>query len=479
MRKKIINTLLAIAVIIVIFFIYFNNRTKYSVDPDRPFIHADDGRIMILHGFNVISSGKDHPLRIGNLKKEDYLRLTERWGFNAVRLLVFWDGIEPEKGKYDYDYLARVKERLDWCEEAGLKVILDMHQDLYAVRFGGDCAPNWAIIDDGEPFEMQTPWELNYFQPAVKAALTNFWNPEKGHPELQEHFINAMGEAVKYLGNHPTVVGIDLFNEPTLATTDGFFNLEEKYLTPFYQKAINKIRSINNDMWIFFEPTAFGPNQGFGSELGKLTDPRKGNQRLVYFPHLYTLDLDVNGEYMGNPTYINLWAHIRQKEYKKFDTPMLIGEFGTGNGPGSLEFIEEVCGMCDKVTGGWFWWDYDGSWSLWDYKNNKEFPKAKVLDRPYPRLIAGEKPVFGYAPEDRIFSMQMRWGPSLKLTNDTTEIYLPEHCWPGGWEMNRLEGQFEWQFDKSSNLLKIIPKKEGNIHFEVKEKNSTVTQNPQ
>ncbi len=469
MSKKLRNILIVIAVLIISVVVWFIYRTSYKTDPDRPFIHADDGSIMIMHGFNIISSGKDHPLRIGNMEKDDYLRLTERWGFNAVRLLVFWDGIEPEKGKYDYEYLARVKERLDWCEEAGLKVILDMHQDLYAVRFGGDCAPKWAIIDDGEPFEMQTPWELNYFQPAVKAALTNFWNPEKGHPELQEHFINAMAEAVKYLGKHPSVIGIDLFNEPTLATVDGFLNLEEKYLTPFYQKAIDKIRTIDNDMWIFFEPTAFGPNQGFGSELGKLTDPRKGGQRLVYFPHLYTLDLDVNGEYMGKPTYINAWAHIRQKEYKKFNTPMLIGEFGTGNGPGTLEFIEETCEMCDKITGGWFWWDYDGSWSLWDHKNNKEFPKAKVLDRPYPRMIAGTSPLFGHDPKTNTFSLEMEWNKNIKptLTNDTTEIYLPGHTWPKGWKVNIEEGKADWHYKDKTRCLYVVPRSEGKIKITV------------
>ncbi len=474
MKKRLRNIFGILVLIIALGYIYINHRTTYHTDPDRPFIHADDGRIMILHGFNVISSGKAHPLRIGRLEKEDYLRLTERWGFNAVRLLVFWDGIEPEKGKYDYEYLARVKERLDWCEEAGLKVILDMHQDLYAVRFGGDMAPEWAIIDDGKPFEMQTPWELNYFQPAVKAALTNFWNPEKGHSELQEHFINAMGEAVKYLGNHPTVVGIDLFNEPTLATWDGFRNLEEKYLTPLYQNAINKVRSINNDMWIFFEPTAFGPNQGFYSDLGKLTDPRKGGQRLVYFPHIYTLDLDVNGEYRGDPFYIDLWAHSRQVEYEKYNTPLLIGEFGLGgNDEKALAFVEEIMQMTDKITGGWFYWDYDGqSWGIWDYKNNKEHPKARVLDRPYPRLIAGTSPLFSFDPEKKVFTLEMKWNKDIEpqLTNNTTEIYIPSHTWPNGWKVNIEEGKADWHYKDTTHCLYVIPREEGKIRITIQSK---------
>jgi len=468
MNKKLRNALIITLVIVVAAILYVNKRTTYHADPERPFIHAEDGRIMILHGFNVLSSGKAHPQRTGSLEKEDILRLTEKWGFNAVRLLVFWDGIEPQKGKYDYEYLNRVKERLDWCEEAGLKVILDMHQDLYAVRYGGDCSPEWAIIDDGEPFEMQSPWELNYFQPAVQAAITNFWDLERGHGELQEHFINAMAEAVKQLGNHPSVVGIEIYNEPTLATLDGFMNMEDEYLTPFYQKAINKLRTVNNDIWIFYEPTAFGPNQGFKSDLGILSDPRKGDPRLVYYPHIYTLDLDINGEYMGKPTYINFWASSRQEEYKKYNTPMLIGEFGLGGSESlALEYVEEIMQMNDKITGGWFYWDYDGSWGIWDYKNGVEFPKARVLDRPYPRMIAGTSPLFSFDAKAKLFSLEMEWSGNLGLLNDTTEIYIPGHIWPDGWNLKEIEGEVDWNFDKDKRLLYVVPQKEGKVHIEV------------
>ncbi|MEN8121631.1 MAG: cellulase family glycosylhydrolase [Bacteroidota bacterium] len=474
MKKSIKITLVIIGGIIISLAIFLIIRTNYEPDPDRSYIYDEDGRIMILHGMNVLTSGKSHPLRTGDLVKEDILRLSRDWGYNAVRLLIFWDGIEPQKGKYDYDYLNRVKERLDWCEEAGLKVILDMHQDLYAVRYGGDGAPEWAIIDDNEPFESQSPWELNYFQPAVQASISNFWDIERGHGELQEHYINAIVEALKVLGNHPTVIGVELYNEPTLATFDGFRNLEEKFLTPFYQKAINKIRTVDNDIWIFYEPSAFGPNQGFKSSLGLLNDPRKGDAKLVYFPHIYTLDLDVNGKYMGNPFHINLWADARQKEYKKQNVPMLIGEFGLGgNDPLALEYIEEVLKMSDKICGGWFYWEYDpGSWSIID-KNRNEVKKAKVLERPYPQRIAGSSPKYSWDSELRVFSFEMNWDKKLseKLTNHWTEIYLPDYCWPKGWILTEVHGNVEQKFDKESRLLNIRPLKKGKINIEITSKN--------
>ncbi len=203
--------------------------------------------------------------------------------------------------------------------------------------------------------------------------------------------------------------------------------------------------------------------------MGILSDPRKGDSRLVYFPHIYTLDLDVNGKYMGKPTYINFWASSRQEEYKKYNTPMLIGEFGLGgNDPLALEFVEEIMQMNDKITGGWFYWDYDGSdWGIWDYKNNKEHPKAKVLDRPYPQLIAGTSPNFSYDAEGKVFSFEMKWSKNPELLNDTTEIYLPSHCWPDGWNLKQVDGKVEWKFDESKRLLYVVPQKEGKVRFEI------------
>ena len=44
----------------------------------------------------------------------------------------------------------------DWLQEAGLHVVLDMHQDLWGPIYeggghGSDGAPPWATITEGEP----------------------------------------------------------------------------------------------------------------------------------------------------------------------------------------------------------------------------------------------------------------------------------------------------------------------------------------
>ncbi len=246
-------------------------------------------------------------------------------------------------------------------------------------------------------------------------------------------------------------------------------SLEEDFLMPYYKEAIARIREMNNDIWIFYEPSALGVNQGLKSKLSKLEDPRKGDSRLVYFPHIYTLDLDVTNKYMGNPFFVNLWANARQKEYKEFDTPMLIGEFGADEN--AKEYLYEVVQMCDKMTSGWFYWTYDkGHWSIIDDQRN-EVSKAKVLERPYPKLIAGSNPDYVYNRDNRTFDFKIIWDKSSdeETTNNWTEIYLPNHVWPNGWNLKKIVGDVEWIYDEASRVLKIKPLEYGNIHIKISE----------
>jgi len=454
-------------VLLVILLVY---RFSYRTDKKQRYITDEDGRLLILHGINVISAAKSDPLRVGETAKEDFLHISKQWGFNAVRLLIFWDGIEPQKGEYDHEYLARVRQRLDWCAEAGLYVILDMHQDLYSIKFGGDGAPEWSVQDDGQSFAYQTPWELNYLQPAVKTSIDNFWIKEKGYPELQDHFIDALCVAVEALADHPAVIGIDLYNEPTMATLQGMLHFERRYLTPFLQRTINAVRKINNDLWIFFEPSALGTNQGFRSGLGKLTDPRQGESHLVYFPHLYTLDLDIKGQYLGRPLFIDFWAHQRQIETGRFETPLMVGEFGLSEAkPGALDFLQDVLAMYDKITSGWFYWSYDRT--DWGLHNDdwEDLKKTDILVRPYPQKIAGTQPRFRWQPEERIFSLFFT--ATFEIGQSAaTEIYLPSRSWPEGWRLINHGVEISQSFDPAANILSIKPKQFGEVDILIERK---------
>jgi endoglycosylceramidase len=79
----------------------------------QQYITDDQGRALILHGLNVSNSSKYYQDRLGWTNKDDILRMSRDWGFNFARMIVLWDGLEPERGVFNEAYLDGIAERLD------------------------------------------------------------------------------------------------------------------------------------------------------------------------------------------------------------------------------------------------------------------------------------------------------------------------------------------------------------------------------
>ncbi len=156
---------------------------------DRTYLRDGAGRYIFFHGVNLSGStkvptsvdpkgiptyvGKPFPLE----QAREQLAKIRALGFNALRLLVIWEGVEPVKrGQYDTAYLSYLRELVKLAGEQGLHVLLDMHQDMfsrhlsvrynespkygtpgsventllalvkpYTDRVNGDGAPRWAV----------------------------------------------------------------------------------------------------------------------------------------------------------------------------------------------------------------------------------------------------------------------------------------------------------------------------------------------
>ena len=446
------------------------------VEEDTFFMRDDAGRVVILHGLNIMSASKGTPDRLPpNFDEEDVERYARQWGFNGVRYLILWDGLEPTQGEYNTEYLDAIEERLDWFAAHDVAVILDMHQDVYARYFCCDGAPDWAIEDDDIPFEQLPQWDLNYFTDAVRAAFDNFFEYEGEYPYLQDHYVGVWVEVATRFADHPAVIGYDIMNEPspgsalnaadfTVTPPDSpAAEFDRTLLADFYQRVIDAIREVDADSWILYEPRYAAVANGQASYIRKLDDPREGPPRIVYSPHLYSITMEFNGAYDPNSDgTLESWEANRNIDAEAQGAPLLCGEWGFDpNWENADLFMDEVLEMYDRMMAGWTYWSYDpGGWGIWeageDGKYVQERDNADDLVRPYPRSVAGVPRSFSYDPDTRVFELTFDPSPSATVP---TDIYVPAaRHFPDGWTLEGCEENegCTSSFDEDTEILSLL-----------------------
>ena len=441
------------------------------------FVTDDQGGVLFFHGANVSGSAKGDPERVAQIDASDVARLAG-WGFDFARFLILWDGLEPQPGQIDQAYLDRIEQRVDLLWSGGIHVMLDMHQDLWSIRFGGDGAPDWAIRDDGQPFEGQDQWFENYLQPAVKRCFDNFWAYDRGKDQdLQEHYAAAWQAVAERFKDHPGVVGYDVMNEPHPGSDMDPIELlglrpnpegpharfDREEFGPFYQRLIDALRRVDADKWIFFEPRYGAPGLGMPSYLGPLTDPRPGAARIAYAPHLYSLKAEATGVYAPDDAVVALWEAERQTELARQPMPLVIGEFGFPHETVDAErYLDDVLTMADRNLSGWAWWSYDcGGWGPWACDGTEQPLTARMV-RAYPRRVAGEPTTFSYDAEARSLVLTFRARPD---SGGDTLIVAPERLYPDG-PTATLDGApvTDANWDRARGLLTLPSLRDDAVH---------------
>ena len=112
---------------------------------DRTYLRDAHGRYVTFHGVNVSGStklpfsvdAKDIPTYVGKPfplnEARQHLAAIRAMGFNVIRLLVIWEGVEPkQKGVYDKAYLAYIRAIVQEAGRQGLYVLMDFHQDMFS-----------------------------------------------------------------------------------------------------------------------------------------------------------------------------------------------------------------------------------------------------------------------------------------------------------------------------------------------------------
>lgn len=449
-----------------------------SVQNDR--ILDPSGRQVFLWGMNVgeKSSSNLHQSWHG---PEDFHNL-RRWGMNAVRMMIFWSALEPEPGRYDETYLASVDERIGWARDAGLYVILDMHQDLWSAAIpGGNGAPAWATLDGGQPhFTIGDIWSTAYYvSPRVHRVFDNFWNNTPG-PDgtgIQERYALAWRHVAARYANRPEVIGFDLMNEPfpgsMIQETAGplldalpallrdvpmpdslprfidsitenplppwlldalddpgrhrialetlrpvMGRFERDMLMPMYRRVHRAIREVNATGIIFLEPCVLA-NIGVPSEIVALhNSDGVRDPQQAYLPHAYDIVTDTPLSGQPSENRLNLIVTQKRRDAERLGMPLLIGEWGAYYGSPKTR---DAARMMNRLLEE----NVCGAF-YWEYHRHLERAVYfEVLSKPAPLRLAGALESFSLSPGAGIFSC--RW-ENTSSTGDSL-FALPE-SWP-------------------------------------------------
>ena len=162
------------------------------------------------------------------------------WGMDHVRLPVDYPVLEDDRAPFVYreSGLAWIDACLEWCQAAGLKLILDLHR-----------APG---------FTFSAPGESRLFE----------------RPRLQERFLRLWEAlATHYLGRSPDGLVFELMNEVVLPSSEPWNALA--------RRAVERIRAIDPDRWIMI-----GSNRYNSAWMLKDLE-RLPYSHLVYTFHFY------------------------------------------------------------------------------------------------------------------------------------------------------------------------------------------------
>lgn len=403
-------------------------RAHFSpLDSDGTYLRDGDGRIVILRGINArvegvfdvtFDDGRTALEPIPPLDAADCARMRQL-GFDALRLPINWSGIEPRRGQYDEAYLSRVDAAIDCAGDAGLFVIVDLHEDAYSKEIGEDGAPLWAIVP---PPEMLLEGPLTDLQDRrlsnqVRAAFDSFF--ATGDPNgLQADFMAMLRVIATRWADHPAVIGFEIFNEP---------DIDADLLQPFQVAAAQALREAAPDKLVFFEPPAIRNFLDF-QPLADAPFPVDG---AVYAPHLYTFVFGDQTSSLQSMTKDDLRPSVDNAvaEARAHGTPLFLGEFGIGpDMTRADQWMAWQAELHDEYLAGdafWVWKeDSQGGWGIFDKQ-----PDGSWVERPQvvswvsrlsPQRLAGDIDAVVY--DSAAGSLTVR----AHDVSAPHEIYVPE-----------------------------------------------------
>jgi endoglycosylceramidase len=372
------------------------SHNELQIKSVTPFVTVSGTRFLdpsetpiVFHGINICNKSREQNYT-GDISTRVFEQIRS-WGMNSVRLCIFWDGLEPRPGYFDTAYLDRIALLVEEAKRQGLYVLLDMHQDLYSVKFG-DGAPLWATFDDGKPHSQVNDWnDAYYVSEDVQTALDHFWanSPAPDGQGLQDHYAQAWKFVASRFQDEPNILGYDLMNEPfpgaaaahleavmltclskslagrpgqphpsleqlvgmegtpegrrqivkwmqsmrvyktmLQAGAPGMQDFDRSRLMPMYSRVREAIRQVDRRHILFLEPD-MSTNLGIRTGITPLVDDQnKHDPEQAYSPHVYDIVVDTALLDLMSMDRIKLTVDRDRLFSRRVHMPILVGEWG-------------------------------------------------------------------------------------------------------------------------------------------------------
>ncbi|MCR2806260.1 glycoside hydrolase family 5 protein [Paenibacillus soyae] len=423
----------------------------------------EKGNQVLLNGLCFICRDKDKGYLEPNI--ESKLAFYAKRGFNVIRLGIFWDGVEPEPGKYDDDYLNRVAEVVRFAEQVGLYVFLDMHQDLFSAKFI-DGAPEWATLDDGldHPEELTIWYEAYLSSPAVIRAADHFWgnHPAVDGVGLLDHYEAMWEHIASRFHGYSNIIGFEPMNEPYIGSlapkafgeafgaimqnnpsfdpnspqsatpserelmmgilTEHFVTFDKEILMPFYNRMLRAIRKVGN-IPIVTGSNIYGTAVKTGIEKVRDSNGVVDTQQ-IFAPHGYdtVVDTDRYDEY--NKEHVTEIFAQKRLSQLELQLPVIVGEWGNfPSGAFTKSLIEHMTEILEQ---------YHWSSTYHQYVAGMEGDENySSLERGYPVYIAGRLIAYRYDYEQK--RLTVTWNA---VKDGKSKLYLPDLRSMNNWSVS-------------------------------------------
>lgn len=424
-----------------------------GLHPDGRWLKDRHGRVVIVHGLEVAHKQPPYMPAVSSFDDQDGQNLGN-WGFDAVRLAWFWDGLEHTRGHIDPHYVDEIAREGRVLSDHGIYTLLEAHQDLYGAPVRGRGFPDWATLTDGVPLLPASAADIE--APATDRAFDNLYANTDGIGDAFAHAWSVMAAAFR---DNPRMLGYDLFNEPyagsqfpTCIVPAGCPVFDRVTLAPLEDKLAAGVRAADHRTIVFYEPHIYF-DFGVASFLPR---PPAVSGPAAFAFHLYCLAPIFTGSpehesqaagYQSCPLEDEHVLQNGESTASSMGVPPLLDEFGDTQ---DLTNIERQIELADSHLLGWMFWSYKdwidapggaGSGALFDNSDDDETlrtAKLAVLSRPYAQATAGTPLSYSFDPSTD--TMRYRYAPDHSIDAPTV-VFVGRVHYPDGYRATVTGGR--------------------------------------